>query len=336
MVGSAHEIEAGWEETQPLVALDSDDAFARMRVLEQVAQGKTTSDIARLAKAAKDSNILVRRQALRALAVQGSPEAVGAIEEALDDPEHAVRCMAVEALSKVSGARSVGRMAEAVKKNGNFQFDLAVTATLSRMKAERTADILAAAADSDPRVRWVALFSLRSGEQRPEAKPILLQALVDPNSEVRFAAATALARFPGKVDVADALVKALSDSDLTVRTRAAVTLPIALSGNTPDLNVVRRAAIDKLAGIFGAFGLDYTRADKDWGYRPIGNALLSLEPQGKEALEGFLRQRKDMILAGLAWLILCVPQNGYGYSIMTEADAERNYQRYPRVASPAQ
>ncbi len=336
--GANHEIECGSRAEQNAAALDGDHAFARMRVLEQIAKGKTVAALPAVLKAAGDSRILVRRQALLALASRTEPEALAAIEKALDDPEHPVRRMAAEALSRVNGPDSVRKLLAAVKTKGNFQFEMAVSSALSKMKAERTPDILEGLKDPDLRARRVAAYSLRIGETRPEALPLLPAVLADPDAFVRFCAASTLARFPSKTEAADALIKALDDPHPGVRSRAASALVTCLRGAAPEMAQRRDVAREKLVSIFALFGADSNAPDAgrapdaDWSYRPIGNALLAMGPKGKEALENFLRQKTDMRLADFAWHVLYVPQNGYIYSLVSEADAAKNYALHPRVS----
>jgi len=332
IVGSYHWIEAGRREEQPPEALGGDDVYAKMRVLEQVAEGKTKVEPGKVLEAAKDPNILVRRQAIRALASCGGPAALAAVEAALDDPEHAVRCTAADVLSRVNGPQSVRKLLEAVRKHGNFQFKGVVRATLSRLGPEHAADILKGARDRDARVRGVAVYSLRSGQLRKEALPVLLDALSDPDDFVRFAAVESLCRFGGRPEVVEGLERALSDAHPTVRARAAVALGGMMRSHSRWPGPVQRRLLKKLAGIFGRFGADYKGADADWGFRPIGNAIVALGPRGREALEGFLRQRKDMRLADFAWRVLYVPQTGHTYCLTTEKEAARDYKLHPKFS----
>jgi hypothetical protein len=334
MVGSFHGFEAGYADPRPPEALDQADPLAKMRVLEDVRQGRTKVEPARLIRAASDPHVLVRRQAVAALAALGSAAAIAAIHERLDDPEHSVRCAAVEALARVQGPATVSRLFAAVRAHGNFQFNMAVTTTLSRMKADRTAEILRGVTDRDVSVRRSAAYALRSGPTRPEAREVLLGALTDADACVRFAAAAGLARFAGRQEVIEALAKALDDRDVSVRSRVACTLASSLRSSSRWLGPAHWGIYQRLRDRFAQFGQGYDGPDAAWGYRPIGNALLAMGPRGSESLQGFLCQTKDAVLADRAWHVLYVPQTGYTYATLTEAEALRNYQRHPRFSRP--
>jgi hypothetical protein len=121
-----------------------------------------------------------------------------------------------------------------------------------------------------------------------------------------------------------------------VRSLAAKHLVIALrSKGLPNAGPMREEACKKLTELFGLYREGYKGADADWGHRPIGDALLVISPRGKEALEGFLRQREDLRLAGCAWEALYVRQSGYTYCLTTEAEAAKGCALYPRLSGPA-
>ena len=63
----------------------------------------------------------------------------------------------------------------------------------------------------------------------------------------------------------------------------------------------------------------------------MGNALLSLGPRGREALERMLAQTTDEQLADFAWRILHVRQTGWTYITGTEAEAGKGYSQHPKL-----
>jgi len=334
MVGSLHDFVAGHPDSRPAEALAQSDPLAKLRVLEDVIRGRVKIELPHLLQAAGDPHVLVRRQALAALAAVGSPEAVAVVQRGLDDPEHSVRCAAVEALSRVQGPESVGRLLAAVRAHGNFQFNMAVSTTLGRMNAERTAEILHGVGDADACVRRVATYALRSGPTRPEALPVLIGALGDSDAYVRFAAAVGLGRYPGRTEVVDALIKAIDDRDPTVRLRVVVTLAALVRSNSRWLGPTHWELYLRLCEQFTQCGQGNTTGDADWCYRPLGNALVALGPRAKETLQTLISQDQDSRLADRAWQVLYVPQTGYRYCTLTEAQAVANYQRHPRVSRP--
>jgi hypothetical protein len=332
MVSSVHAIEAGLAEDQPLAALQSPEPLARMRVLQQLADGSLQAELPALLTALRDPHVLVRRQALAALAARGGAEAVPAIEEALRDPEHSVRCAAAAALGRVHGTASVGRLFEAVAQHGNFQLEETIVGTLAGLPDERTADLLAGARAPEAAVRRVAVYTLGRGRVRPEAQPVLVQALRDEDPYVRWSAAYALAYFAGHPDTVAALLAALQDPHPTVRSRAALSLSSGAGSHSRWITTRQWQVFEALSAAFRRYGDAYQGPDADWGYCTPGGALLAFGPRGREVIDECLAQRRDLHLADAAWRVLYAPQTGQAYHRLTEEEAEKTYRLHPRLA----
>ncbi|MEW6355382.1 MAG: HEAT repeat domain-containing protein [Planctomycetota bacterium] len=327
MSGAYAEIERGCKEDQTGEALKGNDPLARMRALQQAAAGKMEVPAKDLIAALHDPNLLVRRQAIRAVVDRKEIAALPDIEAALDDAEHGVRCKAAEALATINGPESVLKVYGAIRKHGNFQFANAATSALANMPQERTVDLLKGLKDEHVEVRRVTANALGRGLRRPEARAVLLDAIADPDAEVRFYAARALVRFPGDAQVIAALIKGVSDPHPTVRSACAVSLG-SLCRNSPQwLGQTDHDVVGALTGAFRS-----CTKDDDWTFRPIGNALLALGPRGKEALESCLAQRDDLILADHAWRILYVPVTGYACVMADEGKALPAYRYHPKLA----
>lgn len=333
MGGASPLIETGYPDAAS-AALGDSDPLARLSALARIAKGEAQAPAGDLIKAARDTNLLVRRQALRALAGRKDPAAVPVLEAALEDEEHAVRCAAAGGLGKINGPGSVAKIFDAVRRHGQFQLAIAAADALAAMGPEHTGALVSGLGDADATIRRVAAHALGMGTNRPEAAPALLKALSDPDAEVRFWAARGLARFAAVPGVGDGLLGGLADAHPTVRAACAVALVPAIKSSSRWLGPFHRRAFSALSRKFGAFGDRYEGPDAEWGFRPVGMALLALGPRGKEALEGFLSQTKDRRLAELAWEALYVPVTGYTYCAASEADALKAYQFHPKV-SPA-
>ena len=329
MCGNYGYIEWGYKEEQPPSALKSDDFLKRLRVLRLAAEEKLELPLPKIIAATRDPNVLVRRQAIRTLVALEAREAMPAIEAALDDDETGVRCIAASSLAKLNSADSVAKIFTALRKRTSFQFENAATSGLANMPAERTADILKGCRDTNPTVRRVTVYALGRGLRREEAVPHLIEAMNDPVPYVRFCAANALARFPHRREAADSLLGHLDDGHPSVRNRAALALTPFFRSHSRWVSARQRAAVQALTKRFAEFGRGSRHADADWSFRPVGNALLSLGPRGRDALQRFMDQRDDKQLADFAWRILHVPQTGWRYVTCTEAEAAKGYALHP-------
>ena len=330
MVGAYEYIEWGPEGEQKPEVLDGDEFLPKLRLLRQVAEKKTPLPLDRIAAALRDENVLVRRQAVRALIALGDPAAVSALEAALADDETGVRCLAASALAKLNGAATVGKVLDALGKKGNHQFETAVVSCLANMPVEQTPAILKGCADPRLAVRRATVYALGRGVRRNEAAPHLLEALNDPDPQVRYCAAYSLNRFAFLPDLVPALIARVQDPHPSVRNRSALSLQSCVRSHSRWLSAAQHQALAALTDSFAACGKDSDRPDATWSFRPIGNALLALGPRGRDALQAFMDQRKDRRLADFAWRILHVPQTGWRYVQCTESEAVEGYKLHPK------
>ena len=332
MVGAYDYIEWGYKQEQPASALGSGDFLRRLRVLRQAAEKKTELPLERIVAATRDPNVLVRRQAIRTLVALEAHAGVPAIEAALADPENAVRCTAVSVLCKLHSEGTVAKVLAALRNRTCFQFANAATSCLANMPAERTSDIVKGCRDANVEVRRVVVYALGRGLRRAEAVPHLLAAATDADPHVRYCAVNALARFASQPEVADCLLARLGDDHPSVRNRAAIALRTGFQSHSRWVSPRQMAAVAALTRCFGQFAQGAQRPDADWSFRPVGNSLLALGPRGREALQGFMDQRRDKRLTDFAWRILHVPQTGWRYVQCTEAEAARGYSLHPALS----
>ncbi len=327
MVGSYDYFEWGYKEDQPASAIDSEDFLKRLRVLRMAAEKKLELPLPRIIAATRDAALLVRRQAIRTLVELEAAEALPAIEERLEDEETAVRCTAAGALVELHGPQSVPKLFAALRTRTSFQFENAAGSTLANLPVERTPEILLGVDDKSLPIRRVTAYALGRGIRREEAVPALVRATRDPEPFVRFYAANALARFPGRREAGETLLGMLSDAHPSVRNRAALSLTSFYRSKSRWVTARQLAALRALQRCF-----EEACSEDDWSFRPVGNALLSLGPRGREALQAFMDQREDKRLADAAWRILHVKQNGWRYETCTEAEAEAGYKKHPVLA----
>ncbi|MCX6910451.1 MAG: HEAT repeat domain-containing protein [Verrucomicrobia bacterium] len=315
---------------QPLAALQAKDDFARLRVLAQVARGKTKATVANLAPLVKDANLLVRRMALLALAKTKDPEAVPLIEAGLADPEHGVRCVAAQALREQNGPESTAKLLAAIQRFPTHPLMEAVVPTLPRIRPLPRAELARAAVEhGSPAVRVVAMRALGLMPNE-ELVPTFAKGLNDADRFVRFTAAQALANVTRSPKAVETLIEAAKHNDPVVSDRAATSLAmIATRRHEKEIEPLRPRMIEALKNLYTKLGDGCARADADWGYRPVGNALLKFGADGERVLQEFMDQRKDRRLAEQAWQSLYVRLDNGAFSETCEKEADEAFKKRP-------
>ena len=330
------------------------DIYAVIRFLAQVAEGEASIEARKILPLVKHENILVRRQAIRALGKLKDPSAIPTLENALADPERSVRAAAVFALAEAPGPQSVAKLIDVVRRVREFQIFEAVSSALTSVDARYLPQVLALASDPDVVMRRMALYAL-GGRGDRLALPAMIAALDDPDLYVRFRAAHGLQAFRNEAKPVEALHHALADSDVIIQNRAAVSLAIALvEGCTVKpryglesaisiletvtgplreirLNAAQERALQALAAKFREFGDGSKRTDLEWGFRPVGNAILAFGTEGGRRLQQMIDQKNDRQLAGLAWQVLNIRQGMENFCLVPGADEEnaRIYSTHP-------
>jgi HEAT repeat protein len=344
---------------QEAAVLQGRDIYAMIRFLAQVAEGEVTLDAAQILPLVKHENILVRRQAIRALGRLKDTRSVPVLEAALDDPERSVRAAAVFALAEAPGPESVAKLIDIVRRVREFQIFEAVSSALTAIDARHLPQILALADDPDVVMRRMGLYVL-GGRGDRRALPALVKALDDADLYVRFRAAHGLQAFRNDPQAIEALYHALADADVVIQNRAAVSLAIALVEGctvkpryglesaisileTPAgalreirLNAAQERGLAALAAKFREFGDASKRSDLEWGFRPVGNAILAFGVEGGRRLQQMIDQKADRRLAELAWQVLNIRQGMENFCPVPGADEEnaRIYSTYPTKVLP--
>ncbi len=90
-------------------------------------------------------------------------------------------------------------------------------------------------------------------------------------------------------------------------------------------------ALSELVDFFHKYGKRSHRADKDWGWREVGNAIVGFGPSGKAALESLMATNKDAQVAELAWRVVYLRQEDKFCFITEEQDREAHAHRPANV-----
>jgi hypothetical protein len=314
---------------RPIEALRDKDDFARLRVLTQIARGKTKATVADLAPLAKDANLLVRRMALLAMAKTKDPQAVPLVENGLTDSENGVRCVAAQALRDLHRPESAAKLLAAVQRFPTHP--LMETAVVTLMKLQpppRTELAQAATAHGNPAVRVVAMRALAT-MANAELVPVFANGLNDADHYVRFSAAQALANVTRCPQAVETLIEATRQDNIVVANRAATSLGVIAARREKEVEPLRPGMIEALQTLYGRLGDGCARADADWGYRPVGNALLKFGADGERVLQEFMDQRKDRRLAEQAWKSLYVRLDNGAFIETCEKENDEAFKRRP-------
>lgn len=318
---------------EPVSRLASGDSFARRRVLMRALKGKTTLTPAQLSRAIADPDVYVRRTALRTVARHVVDQAAPAVFRALNDPENSVRCQAALAAGELHATGAVeALLTAAFQPESTFQFhSRAVAEALKKMTADGRLGtgekqlLVKRLGDSSSRSRELALyyFTLIGAPATPEVEAQLTRiALHDENPYARELAIVNLrSSFGATASVTSVLRQIMEeDRDHAVEVRATIAyaqmharLEPAAAGRQESLEIVGR--------YFRRYGDGCQRTDRDWGWRPLGNAILEYGPAGTELLESLMREVDDRTLSDRAWRILHLKQGDQFFPVTEEEDA---------------
>jgi hypothetical protein len=308
-------------------ALGSKQLPQRLRALGEIAEGKLTAPAAQVVPLAVSANMIERRMALRALGKMKAPETLECAVRGLQDPENGVRCAAALALGDLQDGRSVPALFQAVEKHGNHMLVECAVIALRRLKPFPAAELgTYAVANPGPRVQEAAVRALLPFA---DDVPVLQAASADESRFTRVAAAEALGNVRRAPEVLPLLFTALDHSDPAVAARAAVSLGVIALRNESAFSAQRPAMLGKLAPAFARYGSAEQRADADWGYRPVGNALRAFGEEGAARLRAMRDQKTDPRLAEIAWRVLDLHQQPNTFSETAPREDEEAHARCP-------
>jgi HEAT repeat protein len=327
----AQHIERGFVPEQKADAIKSADTSLRMRALQQSITGNLKLDSAAVVELANSPNMIERRLALQTLGkIPDAP--LDPLLAGLRDPENGVRCIAALALAQRKDATACAALLEAAEAHGNHMLRECVVIALRRLAPLPAAELGDAALHSkSDKVREVAMRALAVN---PTAAmlPMFREALKDTTRFPRFAAAEALGNLAKNAEAIEMLIEALNHDDSVVANRAAVSLAQLAVLKNPASEASRPKILAALVTAFKKHS-DATRDDAEWGWRPIGNALLDLGDKGAAALCAIRDQRENARLAELAWRVVDLTQRKATFSeVSAEADAAAHARRPPETA----
>jgi hypothetical protein len=90
---------------------------------------------------------------------------------------------------------------------------------------------------------------------------------------------------------------------------------------------MQEKALSDLLALFKQYGDGCQRSDSDWGWRPVGNAIVCYGAAGRAELQKIIDADQDKRLAELAWRVVYVPQRVMAYvrcSEQEDAEAQRH------------
>ena len=233
-----------------------------------------------LRKLAKDEASYKRAEAARALAKDGSPDAVKILAELLADRNPTVRDAAVTGCGAVTDAESVKALASAAREKDELTRRNAAE-SLGRTKSAAALPALERLAikDASPQVRADALDALWTFAGDEKAMSIARAAAADRDASVRAAAVEAAGRIGGEGAV-EVVKNALTDADEGVRC-------VAMMSRT------RVARAEALAGFAAA------ATDASWRIRAqcVDDALSLREAPAIDALVALVGDKTTRVAA---------------------------------------
>lgn len=315
---------------QPVSSLKSDQDILCMKILSQIIYGKEKATVADLAPLTTHKNLLIRRMSLKALGLTKDPAAIPIIEKGLQDKESCVRTIAALALGYNHGPQSLKKILETIDKQGNHSFIEIALQSLAKFDKSIKADLIKAYRSS--KNNMVRSTALRAMDRyiAEEDIPVLEDALRDTDMFARFTAAQSLGNVRNSSRAIEVLIKETGNNDPLISDRAATSLAVFVSRKDPAMTTGLRAQmLEALRVLYGKLGDNCSRTDVDWGYRPVGNALLALGAEGEAVLSAYMNQVKDRRLAESAWKSLYIRQKPNSFSEVSEKENAEAYRMRP-------
>ncbi len=295
----------------------------RAQVLIEAGDGGLRLDQAAVARVADDTNVMVRRQAIRSLVALKATDQATVIERALGDPEVTVRVAAVTALGTIHGTNSARALVEALRKDGYCLMKRAAVSSFKAMGAEVEPLLMAGLKDKSAAIRWVSADALANSTNAASASALFETLRTESDYRVRFYALQSLAKRPESGLAACRL--GMEDQTTTVQLAAVA----GLGGLASTLSKSDASAVlESLLKLFRQYGDGCKRSDAAWGWRVAGNAIANFGEPGKKALESFRLQRQDKWLAWAAYEVLYIPQPTDNPTLTTEAEAVATHNKF--------
>jgi HEAT repeat protein len=335
--GSYEDMECGAPRPLSAAKILSGSSTEKRGAIYQMGIGKIPPDMDKLAAAARDKEMLVRRRALRSIYQLGKnkPELINdttrsAVKKSLDDPENANRAVAAHTLGRIASTEADfdALFAAVAKYADNPMWYSLPPGSLSVLPLEKTKFLSRGLRHPSPKVKTYVLIALRGSGPRPELLKDLLSLEKDPSREVRFALVNAMLYYR-QPEIQEMLLRMLDDPEPTVRSCAAIKLSETASANSAGLSSFQVKVFKKLKKLFLTYA-DKNLSDADWGWRPVGMALQAMGPRGENFLKCCLRGDHGLRLAQLAWRVLYVHIDGWKHHLISDRKLAAAYAMYPR------
>lgn len=321
--------------------LTAQDWKLRLQTLEDVINKKLKIKSNLIAKLSNDSSVLVRRKCLLTLGYLKDPEYISIIEKGLFDPEPSVRVAAVEALKDINNLGSVSEILKSVSMFPDFPLKIAASNTLSNFKYFGIVDSLKNGSNNS--YIWVREVCTRAVSSNnnitPSVRYAVLRAKIKDSNEdyrIRWWALKGLINIIPLLSNED-FSRVIQDIQSILKEQSNPALHIqaceAIEKMASRLSTDKKQTITKiLSTLFSNYGNGCTRSDAAFGWRPIGNAMVTLNPYGRLELEKFLKQKNDKWLAWFAYEILYLKQTrtseNTGFNLVKESEAIFNQENY--------
>ena len=133
--------------------------------------------------------------------------------------------------------------------------------------------------------------------------------------------------------VIQTMIKCVNDRDEVVQVRAACYLASLVSTSKSPTDSpsgkVQTQALGLLINLFKEYGDDTKRSDADWGWRPVGNAIVCFGDEGEKQLKDMIAKKSDRRLAELAWQVVYIRQEVMKYCPVTEEEDAEAHAHHP-------
>jgi hypothetical protein len=211
--------------------------------------------------------------------------------------------------------------------------NIAAQGGLAALIAKQDKDLIRGLKHKNSEVRYVVVNALAGVNISPELFDALFKLSNDPSEKVRWAVAKAFGKLLVPTTESNhGLYNFLKDSHPTVHGMAALKLSTLIQTHKDFPLELRKKVLLRLQQRFSDYNNSYSKSDKDWGWRCLGDALNRLAPQGPEFLRNQLSQTEDMVLAEHAWEMLYVKEvPDWKFPLTPQDQAEAAYSKHPRL-----
>ena len=291
--------------------------------------------------AATHNKRAVQREAIYALSENNQQAALPVIEKLLLSDRPSIRMAAVKASAKINNQNTTREIYKALAKNNYFQFKLACLETLQKMKAPDQLNLTVKMLDSKiPAQQELAIRAMKTLFPLTDKNKIIKKLITimrdkDASFLNRYYASVALVRARVHVNKQDKQLIAKSYLDIINQKNANGTVYIKALDFIKSFQQVmtsqqKAQLFARLCNLLESYGDNSTRKDKAYGWRPAGNALLSMYGnKARNKLDAYRVQKKDKFLAWIAYRLLYVRLDNRPKKLFSEEKAIKMHQYAP-------